>query len=85
MLMSEGSHLKVELPARKPNETATSLSLKEMERGHIIATLKATDWRIRGKGGAAELLKIKPTTLYSRMERLGIQTRRGKEAHPDNG
>jgi PAS domain S-box-containing protein len=73
MLMSEGNHLKVELPARKPAETTTFLSLEEMEREHIKAALKATGWRVRGNGGAAELLQIKPTTLYSRMEKLGIQ------------
>jgi transcriptional regulator with GAF, ATPase, and Fis domain len=30
-------------------------------------------WRVRGRGGAAELLGMKPTTLDSRMSRLGIR------------
>jgi formate hydrogenlyase transcriptional activator len=34
-----------------------------------------TGWRVRGPGGAAELLGIKPTTLDSRMEKLGIRRR----------
>jgi PAS domain S-box-containing protein len=84
MLMSEGSHLNIDLPARKPAETTTLLTLEEMERGHIIAALKATGWRIRGPGGAAELLNIKPSTLYSRMEKLGIPTRRVKNDHSNS-
>jgi len=50
----------------------TPLTLEEAERGHILATLKATRGRIKGTGGAAELLRLKPSTLYSRMRRLNI-------------
>ena len=39
---------------------------------HIIEVLNRTNWRIRGKNGAAEILGIKPSTLESRMARLGI-------------
>ncbi|MGA1842711.1 MAG: sigma 54-interacting transcriptional regulator, partial [bacterium] len=81
MLMSEGSHLKVDLPAPKSAEATSFPSLEEMEREHIKAALKATGWRIRGSNGAAELLQIKPSTLYSRMEKLGIPTRRIKDDH----
>ena len=35
--------------------------------------LKMTGWRIRGKNGAAEILDLKPTTLDSRLKRLGIK------------
>ena len=34
-----------------------------------------TGWRIRGKNGAAEILGLKPTTLESRMAKLGIRRR----------
>jgi formate hydrogenlyase transcriptional activator len=34
--------------------------------------LKRTKWKISGKGGTAELLGIKPTTLASRMKKMGI-------------
>ena len=50
----------------------TPLTLAEAERGHILATLKATQGRIKGKGGAAELLMLNPSTLYSRMRKLNI-------------
>ena len=44
-----------------------------MEREHIQAVLEQTGWRIRGAGAAAEILGLKPTTLESRMKKLGIQ------------
>ena len=48
-------------------------TLEEMERGHITRALKKTIWLIQGKGGAATLLGIKPSTLRSRMEKLRIK------------
>jgi DNA-binding NtrC family response regulator len=45
----------------------------QTERDYIFSILKKTNGRIRGKGGAAELLNIKPTTLESRMAKLGIK------------
>jgi DNA-binding NtrC family response regulator len=45
---------------------------RETERACIIAALKQTKGRIRGMNGAAGLLKIKPTTLESKMARLHI-------------
>lgn len=44
----------------------------ETEREYIISTLKKTNGRVRGINGAAEILKIKPTTLESKMVRLNI-------------
>ncbi|SHM73109.1 Transcriptional regulator containing GAF, AAA-type ATPase, and DNA-binding Fis domains [Chitinophaga jiangningensis] len=43
------------------------------EREYILSVLKKTNGRIRGAGGAAEILHLKPTTLESRMEKLGIK------------
>jgi transcriptional regulator with GAF, ATPase, and Fis domain len=45
---------------------------QQTEREHILSILKIANGRIRGKNGAAELLNLKPTTLESRMEKLGI-------------
>lgn len=50
-----------------------NLSLKENERRHIIWVLQKTKWKIRGPGGAAELLDIHPSTLAFRMKKLGIR------------
>ena len=38
-----------------------------------MRALNETNWVIHGKKGAAELLGINPSTLHSRMEKLGIQ------------
>ena len=48
-------------------------SLENVERAHIIRALNETNWVIHGKKGAAELLGINPSTLRSRMEKLGIK------------
>jgi formate hydrogenlyase transcriptional activator len=41
--------------------------------------LSKTGWRIKGPNGAAALLGLKPSTLYSRMTKLGIPNRREKD------
>ena len=46
--------------------------MEDVERGHILHILELTQWRIPGKDGAAALLRLKPTTLESRMGKLGI-------------
>ncbi len=46
---------------------------QQTEREYVLAVLKQTNGRIRGSGGAAELLNLKPTTLEYRMEKLGIR------------
>ena len=51
-------------------------TLEEAERAHIREALRRTDGVIHGPRGAAALLDVKPTTLRSRMERLGILTTR---------
>ena len=48
-------------------------SLEEVARKHIIDVMGQTGWRVRGKEGAAEILGLKPTTLESRMKKLGIK------------
>jgi DNA-binding NtrC family response regulator len=45
----------------------------QTEREYIISALKKTNGRIRGINGAAEILKIKPTTLESKMVKLNIK------------
>jgi transcriptional regulator of acetoin/glycerol metabolism len=45
----------------------------ENERDHILAVLESCNWKISGKGGAAEILDINVNTLNSRMKKLGIE------------
>lgn len=47
-------------------------SIAEMDREHILSALKKCNGKVSGKGGAAELLKLPPTTLNSRIKKLGI-------------
>jgi len=53
--------------------TPKALTLDEVQRAHIRAVLEQVGGRIYGKGGAAELLGMKPSTLQSRMQKLGIE------------
>ena len=47
--------------------------LSEMERNHILRILHETGWRIDGPKGAARLLGLNPSTLRTRMSKLGIR------------
>ena len=47
--------------------------LDDVEAEHVRAVLQSTRWRVRGKGGAAEITGLKPTTLEARMKKLGIR------------
>jgi formate hydrogenlyase transcriptional activator len=51
---------------------APLLSLREVEREHILRVLGSTHGVIQGPHGAARILGLHPNTLRSRMERLGI-------------
>jgi transcriptional regulator with GAF, ATPase, and Fis domain len=52
------------------NETE---SLEEIEKHHIEKILKQTNGKIYGTGGAATILGLKPSTLQSKMKKLGIR------------
>jgi len=47
-------------------------SLETVERNHIIRTLLNTGWRVDGPNGAARILGLNPSTLRTRMNKLGI-------------
>jgi transcriptional regulator with GAF, ATPase, and Fis domain len=49
-----------------------SLALDAIMSGHIHRVLEMTGGKIEGKGGAAELLQMNPSTLRKRMRKLGI-------------
>lgn len=51
----------------------TEAELRRLERDNLLGTLQAAQWKIRGPDGAAEMLGVRPTTLYSRIEKLGIK------------
>jgi transcriptional regulator of acetoin/glycerol metabolism len=63
----------ISLSSAKPATAATGTTLEEVERNHIQRMLSTTLWRIEGRRGAAELLGLKPSTLRSRLRKLGIR------------
>jgi transcriptional regulator with GAF, ATPase, and Fis domain len=65
--------LPIEVPKGAFSSTRENMTLTEVERNHIISILDMTGWRVRGKNGAAEILGLKPTTLDSKMAKLGIR------------
>ena len=60
------------MPSASPASAPTDITLVEIEKRHIRSVLDTTRWRIEGGGGAAQLLGLKPSTLRSRMLKLGI-------------
>jgi len=77
VILARGPVLKIMLPndaltAALPTH-AKLLSLEEVEREHILRVLDSSGWRVRGQGGAAAILGLNPSTLESRMLKLGIR------------
>jgi formate hydrogenlyase transcriptional activator len=73
MIVSSGKTLVVQLPKAGSSETEDTPSLEDTERRHILHVLERTGWRVAGKAGAAEILRLKKSTLYSKMKKLGIR------------
>ncbi len=78
-ILATGETLRV--PALGDVEPGAALpqTLSDLEREHILRTLDATGWRVKGPNGAAAILGLNPATLYSRMKKLGIRPRRQGE------
>ena len=77
MIVATDQRLTIPLPQSSVAATRSSSRLADVEKEHIRGVLESTAWRIRGTGGAAERLGLKPTTLETRMAKLGI-TRPGR-------
>jgi DNA-binding NtrC family response regulator len=54
-------------------EFLTDVEMRRRERENLFAVLQKTGWKIKGVDGAAELLGVKPTTLISRIEKMGLR------------
>jgi transcriptional regulator with GAF, ATPase, and Fis domain len=74
VIMTTGDKLFLQLP--EPLSASPARTLKEAEYQHILAALEKTGWRIKGPNGAAAILGVKPSTLYTAMRRLRIPTGR---------
>jgi len=62
-------------------QSIEAITLEEAERDHIRKTLEQTRWVVAGPNGAAARLGIKRSTLYFRMQKLGI-SRANKDPDP---
>ena len=81
MIVATGPTLVVAPPvAVSSQRRPASSKLVDIEVEHITSVLQSCRWRVRGPGGAAERLGVKPTTLDSRMARLGIPREKPPQA-----
>jgi transcriptional regulator with GAF, ATPase, and Fis domain len=80
-IISSGDTLRIQVPRETGSAPSGTLTADEMERRHIMKVLEMTKGRIKGSQGAAEILGLKPSTLYYRMIRLDIPSRRKKDQY----
>jgi DNA-binding NtrC family response regulator len=73
MITATGPRLTIPLPQASSAACRRSVRLVDVERAHIRSVLESAGWRIRGAGGAAEQLGLKPTTLETRLAKLGLR------------
>jgi len=73
IITTTGHRLAIPTPRAVTPATTRSARLSDVERDHIRAVLESTGWRIRGSAGAADRLGLKPTTLETRMAKLGLK------------
>jgi formate hydrogenlyase transcriptional activator len=81
VIVSSGGVLQPPLASLRSSaetESAEAVTLEEVEREHIRKILDRTRWVVAGPNGAAARLGIKRSTLYFRMQKLGI-SRANKE------
>jgi transcriptional regulator with GAF, ATPase, and Fis domain len=73
LIAGQGPLLELAGPLGAEPGAGGSLRLEDVERRHIAAVLEQTGWTVEGEAGAAGLLGLAPSTLRSRMKRLGIE------------
>lgn len=89
VILSQNGRLRIDLPDQNahapvsvreagqeaPPAVMTDGEIRSLERTNIVAALKASNGKVFGPGGAAELMDMKPTTLASRIKALKIEAR----------
>lgn len=87
VITSRGGSIRLDLPHDKsrkirrtdavlttaPSVVVPDAEMKRRERENILLALHQAKWQVHGPGGAAELLGIRPTTLASRIKRMGLK------------
>jgi formate hydrogenlyase transcriptional activator len=72
MILATGPCLTISIPSPLTTARGRSLRLVDVQREHIRKILETANWRVRGNGGAADRLGLRPTTLETRMAKLGL-------------
>ena len=77
LLSTENELKEIQLPTHEVEDHNNgpdlfNRTLQQIERAHIVMTLKKCNGKISGNGGAAALLEIPSTTLHSKMKKLRI-------------
>jgi transcriptional regulator with GAF, ATPase, and Fis domain len=72
MIQASGPRLRIPIPTPLSVAALRSQRLVDVQKDHIRKVLETSGWRVRGAGGAAERLGLRPTTLETRMARLGL-------------
>ena len=81
-ILSQGPTLRVEIPGyRHAASLPRLLTMDDAEREHMRSVLETTGWQVGGKGGAAEILGMRPSTLRSRMSKLGLHRSGGRKRY----
>jgi transcriptional regulator with GAF, ATPase, and Fis domain len=78
-IVTSGDTLRVPMLLDADAGVPPAETLASSEQEHILKALEKTGWRIKGPRGAATMLGVNPSTLYSRMQKLGIPNRRQKK------
>ena len=72
MIVATGPQLTIDVPASSMARERLSVRMDDVLREHIRSVLESSRWRIRGADGAANRLGLAPTTLETRMAKLGL-------------
>jgi transcriptional regulator with GAF, ATPase, and Fis domain len=78
VIVSPGGELRFAIPDSPSDSECLAAPdgvrpFSEMERAYLLRALEQAGWRVEGAGGAADLLALNPSTLRSRMRKLGIR------------
>ena len=85
LILNNGPIFRAEVPSMPRDKAPELRRLDEVDTEYLRKVLQSTHWRVRGPGGAAEVLGLKPTTLEARMKKLGIRRREAPPMDPTPG
>jgi transcriptional regulator with GAF, ATPase, and Fis domain len=78
-IISAGDTLRIPVLVDSTSGLTLAHTLADIEREHIVKVLEGVGWRVKGPKGAAAVLGLNPSTLTSRMKKLGIKPHRQTE------